>query len=135
MQKGTTYMVRPRMEPRKRPLSPVKISRISAGGLPVVGRAGVLFLLGADEGPVLDPGDVGRVGGRVVGVGALDRVELLEGALGDELLAESLVLGLGSVTPDHVVRLRQFGDLVDPRDQFLMAGGDGSRVVARHDCS
>ncbi|CAM5400572.1 hypothetical protein STENM327S_07291 [Streptomyces tendae] len=34
MQKGTTYMVRPRMEPRNSPpwpLSPVKISRISAG--------------------------------------------------------------------------------------------------------
>ncbi|CAM5475613.1 hypothetical protein SBADM41S_11567 [Streptomyces badius] len=31
MQKGTTYMVRPRMDPRKTPFSPVKISRISAG--------------------------------------------------------------------------------------------------------
>jgi hypothetical protein len=34
MLKGTTYMVRPRMEPAKRPLlpsAPVKISRISAG--------------------------------------------------------------------------------------------------------
>lgn len=31
MQNGTTYIVRPRMEPRKTPFSPVKISRISAG--------------------------------------------------------------------------------------------------------
>lgn len=34
MQKGTTYMVRPRMEPRNSPpspLSPVKMARISAG--------------------------------------------------------------------------------------------------------
>lgn len=31
MQKGTTYMVRPRMDPRKTPSAPVKISRISAG--------------------------------------------------------------------------------------------------------
>lgn len=31
IQKGTTYMVRPRIEPRKTPFSPVKISRISAG--------------------------------------------------------------------------------------------------------
>lgn len=31
MQNGTTYMVRPRIEPRKTPCSPVKMSRISAG--------------------------------------------------------------------------------------------------------
>lgn len=31
MQKGTTYIVRPRIEPRKMPCSPAKISRISAG--------------------------------------------------------------------------------------------------------
>lgn len=107
------------------------------GSLPVVGRARVLLLLGADERPVLDPGDIGRVGGGVVRVGALDRVELLEGALLDELLAEPLVLRFGSVTPDHAVRLGQFGDLVDPRDQFLVFGWDdgGSRDVARHDCS
>ncbi len=33
MQNGTTYMVRPRMEPRKSPWRPVKISRISAGSI------------------------------------------------------------------------------------------------------
>ncbi len=31
MQNGTTYIVRPFMEPRKMPFSPAKISRISAG--------------------------------------------------------------------------------------------------------
>ena len=97
------------------PCSPGEDLPHLGGGLPVVGRAGVLLLLGADEGAVLDARDVGRVGGGVVGVRALDRVELLEGALGDELLAQALVLGLGSVAPDDAVRLGEFGDLVRPR--------------------
>ena len=61
MQNGTTYMVRPRMQPSK--ISP-NVWRISAGRDPVVGRAGVLLALGADERAVLDPGDVAGVGAR-----------------------------------------------------------------------
>ncbi len=102
----------------------------------MVGRARVLLLGGADEGAVLDAGDVRGVGGGVVGVGALDRVQFREGALGHELLGEALVLGLRTVAPDHLVRLRQFGDLVHPGDEFLVVGGGrGSRDVARHDRS
>ncbi len=33
MQNGTTYMVRPRIEPRKTPCSPEKTARISAGAI------------------------------------------------------------------------------------------------------
>lgn len=44
MQKGTTYMVRPRMEPRKMPFSPAKISFISAGAFQwLVGPASSSF--------------------------------------------------------------------------------------------
>ncbi len=47
MQKGTTYIVRPRIEPRKTPPSPpepVKISRISAGAIQLlVGPASSSF--------------------------------------------------------------------------------------------
>lgn len=44
MQKGTTYMVRPRMEPRNRPFSPAKMSRISAGAFQwLVGPASSSF--------------------------------------------------------------------------------------------
>ncbi|GAA4964418.1 hypothetical protein GCM10023238_35060 [Streptomyces heliomycini] len=53
-------------------------------------------------------------------MGALDRVELAEGALGDEFLAQAFVLGLRAVAPDHPVRLRQVCDLVDPGDQSLV---------------
>ena len=57
IEKGTTYMVRPRIEPRK---SPVRVSRISAGA-PVVVRPGVFLALQADEGPILDARHVARV--------------------------------------------------------------------------
>src|SRR5690606_16719931 len=44
MQKGTTYMVRPFIEPRNSPLSPEKISRISAGAFQwLVGPASSSF--------------------------------------------------------------------------------------------
>ncbi|CAM5738738.1 hypothetical protein SHIRM173S_04713 [Streptomyces hirsutus] len=44
MQKGTTYIVRPFMEPRKTPFSPVKISRISPGAFQwLVGPASSSF--------------------------------------------------------------------------------------------
>lgn len=95
------------------------------GRLPVVGRARVLLLLGADEGAVLHAGDVARVGGGVVGVRAQRRVQLREGALVDELLAQPLVLGFGAVAPDHTVRLGESRDLVDPGDELLVPGGKG----------
>lgn len=44
MQKGTTYMVRPRMEPRKMPSEPAKSSFISAGAFQwLVGPASSSF--------------------------------------------------------------------------------------------
>ena len=48
--------------------------------VPVVGRAGVLLLLGADEGPGLHTGDVAGQGAREEGVGALVGVEAREHA-------------------------------------------------------
>ena len=59
MLNGMTYIVRPAMQPSKRPVE----DRLHLGRIhPVVGRAGVLLGLGADEGAILDPGDVARVG-------------------------------------------------------------------------
>ncbi len=44
IQNGTTYIVRPFMEPRKTPCSPAKISRISAGAFQwLVGPASSSF--------------------------------------------------------------------------------------------
>ena len=77
IENGTTYIVRPFIEPAKRPLELLPHLRRLG---PVVGRAGVLLALGADEGPVLDPGDVAGVGEGQVGVRALGVGEALEGA-------------------------------------------------------
>ena len=73
IEKGTTYIVRPFMQPANRPLSLV---RISAGSAQLfVGPASAL-VFGADEGAVFDAGDVagvgeGEVAVRPLGVGQL----------------------------------------------------------------
>ena len=88
------------------PSHPWKISRISAGAFQwLVGPASSSF---SEQMKVRSStrATSRRVGGGVVRVRALDRVELRERALVDELLAQALVLGLGAVTPDDAVRLR-----------------------------
>ena len=82
---------------------------------PVVGRAGVVLALGADEGAVLDAGDVARVRQRQVGVGALGLREPLEGPGVDELLREAVVLLRRAVAPVDRVGLRELRDLARPR--------------------
>ena len=93
IENGTTYIVRPCIEPSK---SSRSASLISAGLAPVVGRPGVGSLLGADEGAVLDARDVAGVGAREVGVGPLGVREPLERAGLDELAAELVVLLVAS---------------------------------------
>ena len=70
MLNGTTYIVRPRIEPRN---SPCELRAHLGRVHPVVRGAGVGLALGADEGAVLDPGDVARVGGGPVGARRLRR--------------------------------------------------------------
>ena len=89
---------------------------------PVVGRAGVRLALGADEGAVLDPGDVGGVGEGEVGVGALGVGEALEGAGVDQRLGEGVVLLGGAVAPMDGVGLGQIGDLPDPVEELCVRG-------------
>ncbi len=90
--------------------------------LPVVRRPGVVLPLRADEGAVLHAGDVAGVGVRPVGAGALPAVEADERARVDQLFAEELPLGVGSVEPVHRVRLAERRDLVDPVEQSPMLG-------------
>ena len=71
---------------------------------PVVGRAGVVLGLGADEGAVLHPGHVPGVRQRQVGVGALGVGEPLEGAGVDEPLCQLVVLLGRAVAPVDVDR-------------------------------
>ncbi len=77
IENGTTYIVRPRIEPLKSALERLAHLRRVA---PVVRRAGVLLALGADEGAVLDAGHVAGIGAREVGVRALRVREALEGS-------------------------------------------------------
>ena len=115
IENGTTYIVRPFIEPLK---SSPSGSRISAGSRQLLVGPGVLLALGADEGAVLDPGDVAGVGARQVGVGALGVGELLEGAGVDQLLAEAVVLLRRAVAPVDRVGLGQLRDLLDPGEQL-----------------
>ena len=55
MEKGRTYMVRPRMQPLEEGL---ELLAHDEGVFPVVGGAGVVLGEGADVGAVFDAGDV-----------------------------------------------------------------------------
>ena len=128
IEKGTTYIVRPFMQPLKRPSS---VSRISAGSRQLlVGPASVL-VLGADEGAVLDPGDVAGVGEGEVGVRPLGVGEALEGAGVDQGLGERVVLLGGAVAPVDGVGLGQGGDLPTQSRSFCVGGQLAVAAVVR----
>ena len=101
IENGTTYIVRPSMQPSKRPLS---VSRISAGSRQLLVGPGVVLVLGADERAVLDARDVARVGEREVASSGAWRRRALEGARVDELLAEAVVLLRRAVAPVDIGR-------------------------------
>ena len=87
---------------------------------PVVGGAGVVLVLGADEGPVLDPGHVAGIRAGQVGVGPLGVRELLERARLDQGPAEVVVLLGGAVAPVDRVG---FGRVPRPRPPTRGASG------------
>ena len=99
---------------------------------PVVGRAGVDFLLAADEGAVFDPGHVGRVGAGEERAGALGGVQLDERAAIDHLAAQLVELFLAAIDPDHLCRLGQLDDLSNPIDDAGMP--HFRRDIADIDC-
>ena len=68
MEKGTTYIVRPRMQPVE---EPVQVARISSGSRQLLVGPASISSCRADEGAVLDPGHVAGVGAGPVAVGAL----------------------------------------------------------------
>ena len=123
IENGTTYIVRPRIEPLK---SSVSVSRISAGSRQLLVGPASASLLGADEGAVLDAGHVARVRTRQVGARALRVGEPLEGARVHQLGAEAVVFLGRSVAPVHGIRGGQLGHLLDPAEQ-LRVGRWGPR--------
>ena len=119
IEKGTTYIVRPVHAALEEAVERLAhLGRVA----PVVGRAGVGLVLGADEGAVFDPGDVGGVGEGEVGVRALGVGEALEGARVDQRLGEGVVLLGRAVAPVDGVGLGQVGDLPDPVEELCVRG-------------
>ena len=123
IENGTTYIVRPSMQPSKRSLS---VSRISPGSRQLLVGPGVLLALGADEGAVLHARHVGRVGaapGRSWGAWR---------PRGARTCRRPPAPGPGGRTPrpsrrtSNIVRLGQGGDLVHPGLQLLVLGRDGA---------
>ena len=88
---------------------------------PVVGGPRVLLVQRADEGPVLDPRDVGRVGAGKERVRALGVVQAYERAALDEQRGEPVPLLLRAVAPLDPVGLGQVGYLLHPLEQLLVA--------------
>ena len=89
---------------------------------PVVGRAGVALVDRADVGAVLDARDVDRVAGGVEGVRLDRRVQLGEGAGGDQRVGELGPLLVGAGAPVDAVGLGHRGDLVDEVEDALVGG-------------
>ena len=117
MLNGTTYIVRPAIDPANRPR---RIGIISLGSIQLLVGPGILLAARADEGPLLHAGDVARIAARKVAARPLLRIEPDEGACLDELLAEGVVLGIRAVAPMHVRRGAQLDHLFHPGDKPAM---------------
>ena len=99
------------------------------GRHPVVVRAGVVALLRADEGQVLDTGNVRGTRTVQVTSGKALGIELQEVARGDHLASEFAVLALGAIAPVNLVRAGMRGDLEHPVPQvFGCVNGSGRAV-------
>ena len=77
IENGTTYIVRPRMQPSN---SPFSVRRISAGATQLLVGPASSLAGAADERAVLHARDVGRVRAREIAAGTLRFVQLLERA-------------------------------------------------------
>jgi hypothetical protein len=92
------------------------------GRLPVVGRAGVGFVLGADECAVFYPRHIGGIRANQVAIRSLRVVQPNRGPGREHELEHPVVLGLGSVAPLDPVGLGQLRDLVDPGEKASISG-------------
>jgi hypothetical protein len=93
------------------------------GRHPVVVRAGVVGLGGADEGQMLDPGDVVRMRAVQPAVRMGLFVEPDQGAVGLHPRDQRGVLRIAAVAPVDRVGTGHAGDRIDPLSERLQAGG------------
>jgi hypothetical protein len=84
--------------------------------LPVVGGASRVLGQRADEGAVLNPGNVVRRGAGKEAARPQLLVEFGESACLDQLVAEEVVLGLRAVDPVDAIGLCEIGHLLNPAD-------------------
>jgi hypothetical protein len=68
IENGTTYIVRPAMQPSNRPF---RVWRISSGAVQLLVGPACFLGVGTDEGAVFDARDVARIGAGQVGIRAL----------------------------------------------------------------
>ena len=99
---------------------------------PVVGGAGIILVVRADEGAVLDARHVAGVGAAEIGTGTQLLVQLDHGAAGDHHLAQGIVFLLGTVADVDAGRTAQPRHLVDPRQQFGVHGGPARNTALGH---
>src|SRR5699024_8255078 len=84
------------------------------------GRACILFLSGADEGSILDTGNVVDRGSVIVAARELFLVELDHFAGLAGFLSEGLELLLGAVDPNDLIRVDERFHFVNPREDCLV---------------
>ena len=86
------------------------------GIAPVVGWAGIALVGAAYKGPVLHPGDIGRIRPSEVTFRAQFRIEFEQCAARNQARAQRLIFGLRSVAPVDSLRFSQSGDFLNPLD-------------------
>ena len=112
MRNGTTYIVRPFIEPSK---SGASFGVGVAGRHPVVGRPGVVLASGVQMKVRCSVRATSlRVAAVQIAARHLLLVERQQDAGLDGLLGEPGAFRLGAIAPHHPIRAAQLGDLVDP---------------------
>ena len=96
---------------------------------PVVGRAGVFFLLAADERAVFHTGYIGGGGTGEEAPGALLGVQFDKGALFYHHVAKLVIFFLRAVAPVDGVGLAKLGDFFDPLLSCFVSGTHGEDSV------
>ena len=92
------------------------------GVCPVVGRAGVFFLFGADECPIFDASNVGRGGTSQEAAGAFFLIQFDKCALLDHHFAKFIIFFLRTVAPIDGVGRTKLGDFFDPLLSSFVSG-------------
>ncbi len=131
IENGTTYIVRPRMQPSN---SRFIVARISAGATQLFVGPASSSLLAADERAVLDARDVGRVGAaRDSCSGASAGLSFVSVPAATISAQRRVVLGVAAVAPDDTIGLRQERDVANPGEQPRMTHVGGRRQRRRRE--